>query len=132
MIAISENIVQYIRDYTSLSVADSILLPTSPDDVILVRETGGTSRRWPDDRQDATIQFLARSKSDPGARDISVTVWDLFRNIEFSTTILAADKTGSVDVLIKKIDIHQRPYPMGLTDGYYWYSFNASVIFADP
>lgn len=75
------NLVQYIED--ELGVNDPTLStngfqPNDPDDCIAVIEGSGDEQDW-FDRLDSQLQFIARSKSRPKAREIAYKVYDLLK-----------------------------------------------------
>jgi hypothetical protein len=127
--SISENVVQFLRDNTSQTIADSVLNPDSAEEIMVVREIGGPSRNYTDERQEVLIEFLNRATVEPTARDNSYEVYNKLREKEFNVEYGAATKTGSVAVEFVKVDTFQRPYSLGFQESYYWYTFNVNFIY---
>jgi len=123
--SITENIVQYLRDETSLTVVDQIFDPADSRSIIAVRQlSGGAVRKYPDSRADIDIQIYSRATDEPTARDNCRTVFDKLREKEFSVTYPAADKTGSESINFARVDCYQDPSFGGLDGRYYIYFFN--------
>ena len=133
--ALSENLVQYVVDNASVlteaEIVDSVLVDTDPDSCILIREVpGGTSRSWPDNRQDVAVQVLARATDDYTARIYIFDAWDTLRIAEHGVTLPASTvATGSTTVLVARLDIGQRPASIGIQDDFYWWSFNMTATY---
>ena len=130
--SITENLVQYIIDESSLTdsdVVDGVVYDTDLQDVVLVRESGGISRTWPDNFQQASVQILSRAVTDERtARDNAFTVWNTLRQKEHNVILPASTAiTGGATVDVSQIDVEGRPFPLGLQDGFYWYSFNITL-----
>lgn len=128
---IAENIVQHLRDgITGLVFVDTIYDPSDPRELVLVKENGGTSRNYPDNRQDATVQFLSRSNSEAQSRNNAFLVYNFIRQAEHTVVYQAAvGKTGSESVEFKHVNVIQRPFSLGLEGSWYFYSFNAVFVY---
>ena len=134
---ISENLVQYIRDGVTTipdpenQVLDSIMFPTDNADIVIVRPTGGTSRVWPDNKQEATFQIESRSTDFLTARNFAFDVWDVLRSAESVVTLPAADGvTGSAEQLVDYINVLQQPAAFGMmTESYNSFVFNVVLTY---
>jgi hypothetical protein len=94
---------------------------------IYLRDLGGETRGFPDNRSDARIQVLSRARSDFEAMQNCNKVFAVLRE-EFS--IQAAFE--SFNLKINKIGAIQRPSSMGTSEnGLYEYVFNYEVIFSE-
>lgn len=129
MPSISENIVQHLRDTTGLNIVDTAYNSSSADEAILVKESGGPARKYPDNRHDPGIQFIVRAKDQPTAKDNAFIVFDKMREAEYGFTLSAPDFTGGEELLAAHIDMNQRPFYLGVEGGLHLYSFNAIITF---
>lgn len=122
--SIATNWVQFIRDaYPAYTVIDTALNATSPDTNVLVRETGGTARRYPDDFHEIEIQIMTGSDILLTAREMSFNIYNTVRASEHGIT-LPALSTDHVEILLDQVDVNQPPFYLGMTNNVHNYVFN--------
>ena len=123
--SIATNWVQFIRDnYPTYTVIDTALNTSSPDEYVLIRETGGTARRYPDNMHEIEIQIMVGSTMVLTAREMSYNLYNTIRASEHGKTLPALDASGHSEVEIDHIDVNQPPFFLGMTNSVYNYVFN--------
>jgi hypothetical protein len=96
-------------------------------EAVYIRDEGGATRGFPDNRADAIIQVVARATTDFRAREIINLVYSVVREI-YNTTLTFE----SNHFFVNKISAVQRPSEMGTSsNGLYEYVINYSVIFSE-
>lgn len=129
--SISDRVTQYMRDGVSgVNYVDTVHHPDNNEDGVLIRESGGTARRYPDDRHDITIQFISRSPVFITAQQQAYDTYNHLRSSEHNLTLPAAvGKTGSTTIFVTRIDVIQPPFSLGFLDNYFQFSFNAVITY---
>lgn len=124
-----ENLIKYLQ--TEIPAQTFILNnvnTSTPDNCIMVRQTGGTLTHWYD-RQDFTVQFLGRNKDGHlGFIEIN-EVYNLLKNrIGLSLPEVTVGAITFPEVKTAQISPIQPPGGIGADhEGRYMYSFNITV-----
>jgi hypothetical protein len=97
------------------------------EEAIYLRDLGGSTRGWPDNRSDAIIQCVAQARDDYRARELSNYVFSVYREI-FKQSFTFE----TMSYFVQRIGAVQRPTPMGTSEtGLYQYANNYEVVFSE-
>jgi hypothetical protein len=98
---------------------------------ILIRETGGAARGYPDDRVDASVQVIVRHQDQYEARQIARNIYAHWRE-RHSVTLQPHPDSGESAILVRRLAATQPPYTTGKNaDGTTTYNNNYSLTYQD-
>lgn len=140
------NLLQYLRDNFATATFSNVgqivngFLPTDTTAItgaqciMVVLETGGPMRGYPDMRTEATFQFIVYGRSDGSARDTAFTVYNYLRDrhnvILPAVTGTASPAPGTL--LVNRVHAIQKPYNFGKDDrGLSRYANNYVLMYED-
>lgn len=106
----------------------------SAQDYVLIQETSGAARGYPDNRIDAQFRLVSRSQERYTARLRAQQIFDYLRE-RFNVTLdpHPDEGTGEPKLFFRKIAAIQPPYYFGTNnDGTFTYSNNYLLTYALP
>lgn len=93
-----DNLAQYIEDNTSLTEATDLfigIMPASPDNCVMIDQTGGVEAEREVPIEQPTIQVTVRNTAYPDGLDLIKTIYDLIHQAKDNITL----ETGGVDTM---------------------------------
>lgn len=103
-------------------------IPQDDDELIVLRDMGGLTRTYPDNRQDGVVQVYVRARDDFRANELSGIIFNILRE-KFRLTLSFEGQ----EIYFAKIGAIQRPTSLGINDrGLYEWVTNYETIFVLP
>lgn len=112
-------------------VAESMEV-NDPQEMVMIRFTGGPQRTYPDNRVDDNVQVLVMKWNNYAARSTANQIYDACREL-FHFTLPAPAITGETEIDIIRMQAIQKPVSLGPDEsGMYVYSNNYQLTYAGP